>query len=437
MVAAEKQSSKLFDLTSLPHIDGTKAKIHIPWSYRSYKPESAHQLRELYPQIRLQESAFANGMWLLLAGEAPNVVVPWVMNGDNLADALLDIYNLHALTQNRGNKIGPNVEKLSILSVFGDWRQDIPSRKLLPPDGQATDTTSQEEMATVVAQSSWSLAMAKLMKHVAAVDNLVTIDGHSFLANQQFEAEGIKVINITTAKLMIEKLRNDNLLKDDLPNMVVGVDFGNLSLAKKLSQEEGFEIGIIHKHRIPILDGSSSKTEHELIYGNVQGRRVILMDDMIGSGGTILKTVDLLLKAGAAEIIVCAAHAVFAGREYYEQLQQVLKNDKVKLVMISDTLPLARPTRGGDRDLPYVLVPRKEHDIERRQVTMLEVDDFIAYTVGVMLASQSAEQITNLMGEHVLPQLDSYDLYHQITGKKLPKPKIVAKYLEGGQFKRL
>ena len=434
MSSVEHLPSKLFDLQSLPTIDSNQAKIHIPWSYKAYKPESTQQLQDLYPQIRLQESAFPNGMWLLLAGEAPSVVMPWLMNGDNLADALLDIYNAHAFTQNREG-IGPNVKKLSVLSVFGDWRQDNPSKKNLPQkneDFHKEDKNQEvEEMALVIAQSSWSQAVASLMKDVAKVDNLITIDGHSFTAKDHFEAKKIEVVNITTAKLIVEAIRNKDLLKDDLPTMIAGVDFGNLALAHKLSQEEEFELGILRKRRIPTGNGNTSTTQHELVHGDVQGRRVILIDDLIGSGGTILHTVELLLKQGAKEIIVCAAHAVFAGGEYYAQLQKVLKYDQVKLVMVSDTIPLKRLTRGSDRDLPYTQVSSNQEKSERKQVTMLSVDDFIAYTVGVMLSSKDTEEISAKMKEHVLPQPDPYELYHQITGKKISKPAVTAIYREG------
>ena len=376
-------------------------------------------------------------MWLLLAGEAPHVVMPWIMNGDNLADAVLDMFSAHAFTQPR-ELLGPNVPSLSVLSVFGDSRQDLPSKKELPLAPEESEKTKEqaevEEMALIAAQSSWSLAIATLMKHTAGVSTHVTIDGHSYTAAEQFRSVDIETVNVTTAKLMVENLRKNGFLKDNLGTMIVGVDFGNLALAKKLSDEEGFELGIIRKHRIPTLDGSPSKTEHELVYGDVRGKRVILMDDMIGSGGTILRTVKLLLQHGAAEVIVCASHAVFAGREYYEQLQEVLRNDRVKLVMLSNTLPLERPARGADKDLPYVLVPGRNGRPKKREVAMLEVDDFISYIVGVMLLHPTAEGIAQSMGEHVLQQTDAYDLYHQITGKKVPRPTATQVYKEGGEF---
>jgi hypothetical protein len=191
----------------------------------------------------------------------------------------------------------------------------------------------------------------------------------------------------------------------------------------------------LRKYRIPTGNGSTSVTKHELVYGDPRGKRVILIDDLISSGGTILNTVKLLLAQGAKEIIVCASHAVFAGREYYEQLQQVLKYKQVKQILVTDTLPLKRLTRGGDKDLPYIQVTRGGVK-ENKQVSMLSVDDFIAYTVGLMLTTPNMDTFAKQMGEHVLPQPDPYELYHQITGQKIAKPVITHIYREG-QYEKI
>lgn len=426
MGSVEYQSN-LFELENLSQSD-PPGKMHIPHSFRLYNPKLAAHLRQLYPEIRLQHSAFENSMWLLLAGEAPSIVVPWIMNGDNLEKALTDIFCLHVLTQEH-ESFGPNVENLSILVPFADFRQDKPSSKPLPEE---MTTGKKDEIALVTAQASWTLPLARWMKSVG-VDTLVTVDGHSFTASEQFRSEGINVINITTAKLMIEYLRETELLSDDLDTIVVGVDLGNLALAHKLAKEEGFKIGIMHKRRIAIGNGEKSRTEHELVYGDVQGRKVVLMDDMIGSGGTMLNTVEYLVDKGAAEIIACASHAVFAGREYYDKLRQILRYDEVKQVLVSDTLPLSRPIRGADRDLPYIF--KKTAGVkEKKELEILSVNDFLAYITGVMLWHTTAEEIEVQMEEHVLRQVNPYELYKKITGKKIAEPKVVAQYKEGGEF---
>jgi phosphoribosylpyrophosphate synthetase len=435
----EFPKSKLFSLDDLPVIDPAQSKIHIPRSFRSYNPILAQELKKRYPKIRFQEAAFDNEMWLILVEETPNVVLPLIMNGDNLIEAMADIDVLSAFTQPNFGFL-PNVSNLSVLSVFADWRQDLPSRKPLPIDelrrlfGSEIDDKNAEYFSVVAAQASWSLAMARKMKSVAGVNQLISIDGHSHIASEQFRETGIEVANVTTAKLMIEVLRHNRLLEEHLCNIVVGVDFGNLALAHKLSQEEGFDLGIIRKKRVPGEIPGTSETYHELVYGDVRGKRVILMDDMIGSGGTILKTIKILLDAGAAEIIVGASHAVFAPREYYENLREVLANDKVKLVLVSDTLPLERPKRGGDKDLPYLPATAAR---EQKTVEMLPTDDYIAWLIGLMLTHPEMAVREKAMQPHVLTQEDPLLLFERITGKKISGPKIVAQYLEGGELRAL
>ncbi len=433
-----QRKSNLFDQKSLPPIDGDEAKIHIPWSFRAFKPDLSRRLRKLYSPIRFHSAEFPSGMPLILTGKANRVVAPLVMDGENVTDATQDLFEMAAFTQVRKN-LGPNVESLSVLGVFNDERQDNPSVKELPGEMIAAILSDMAEVreefmpvSLVSAQSSWTLSTVDLMK-IAGVKTYVAVDRHSYKAAEQYEAAGIETVNLTTAKLMVENLRKNLFLKENLKTVIAGVDFGNLALAKKLSEEEGFDLAIIRKHRIATLDGTPSKTVHELVYGDVRGKRVLLMDDMIGSGGTIFNTVDELLKNGAAEVIVCASQAVFAGKEYYAKLQEILKNDKVKLVMTSDTLPLERPTRGKDRSLPYILVPGGNGRLQKREVAMLEVDDFIAYIVGVMLLNPTADGVAKAMGEHVLELSDPYDLYYQITGKKVPRPVITHEYLEGGR----
>ncbi len=437
MGTLEFPKSKLFDLGALPPIEPEVSKVHIPRSLRTYNPLLAHQLKDEYPIIRFQESSFENGMWLLLAGEASNVVVPWIMSGDNLQDAMMDLFNLHAFTQSHFG-FPPNVDVLSMLAIFGDWRQDLPSRKPLSIEdlkkifGPEINESNAEYFSMVAAQASWSLATAQMMSHVSGVKQLMTIDGHSAVAAEQFQQQGIEVLNLTTAKLMIETMRHNRLLENNLATMIVGVDFGNLALAHKLSQEEGFELGIIRKKRVPGKIIGRSETFHELVYGDVRGKRIILMDDMIGSGGTILKTLKILLEHGAAEVIVAASHAVFAGREYYEQLREVLINEKVKLVMLSDTLPLERPIRGGDKDLPYV----PAHDgREQKSVEMLPTSDFITWLIGVMLANPDFSERARAMEPHVLRQEDPLLLFERITGQKISHPQVVVTYHEGGALR--
>lgn len=434
----EFPTSKLFSLKDLPPIDTENSKIHISYSYQVFNPLLSHMLTQLFPKVRFDEASFPGGMPLVLAGEGKNLVVPLIINGLNYIDALQDIFNLHAFTQSNFG-LSPNSENVSILNVSGDSRQDKPTLKPISTEdlkrllGPEVDEDSAEYFAAVVAQTSWSKAVASMMSGTAGVKQMITIDGHSHVANEQFREAGIEVTNVTTAKLMIEVLRHNRLIDEQLGNIVVGVDFGNLALANKLSLEEGFELGIIRKRRIPGKFPGSSTTTSELVWGNVHGKRVILMDDMIGSRGTIVKTIKILLDAGAAEIIVGASHAMLTG-DYYDQLREVIANDKVKLVLLSDTLPLERPKRGENRDLPYLPASAGR---EQKSVEMMPTGDYITWLIGVMLAHPHMAERKQAMQTHVLEHEDPLDLYERITSRKIPRPKIVAKYREGAELEAL
>ncbi len=437
----------------------TAAALHIPRSFREYFPGLALQLEAWFPKLRFEETTFDNLMPLLLAGEVPHAVMLWLMNGDNWQKALVDLFNAHVLTQNI-DKAGPNVDRLGIFASFIDLRQDQKSRK--PVSGRPKG-----EMAIVKAQGSWSKALANMMKYVAGVDYLVNLDGHSHLATTHFQEVGIEVINVTTAFVMLEEIKSRGLLNEELENMICGVDFGNLALVEAICQRMGMDYAIIRKQREAINGGVKTETTHELVYGDVRGKRVVLMDDMISSGGTLIKTVKLLIENGAEEILVCATHPVFAPREYYENLQELLKIDKVKIVMTTNSLPLKRAEFGGDRSLAYIKKKKKKPQkvagaevageavvgesaaaateavavhadqpveaapTERRQVEMLDIDRFVGIIIQAMMHSSNTDDIRATLKEHVVVQDDPYAIYERLTGRHLDKPVDVGVYREG------
>lgn len=406
--------------------------LHVPRSFRNYYPELSLLLKRELPTLRYEEASFDNAMPLLLSGEIPHAVMLWLMNGDNWQKAIIDMFNAHVLTQDP-DAAGPNVQRLGVFAPFVDLRQDRRSRKPVP--GGAPN-----EMAIVKAQASWSMALANLMKYVAKVDYLVNLDGHSHLATTHFQEVGIDVVNVTTAHEMMVELEARGLLNDSLENMVCGVDFGNLALVDNLAKQYGFSIAIIRKWREAINGGIVSVTKHELVHGNVSGKRIILMDDMISSGGTLVHTVEMLLSHEAAEVLVCAAHPVFAGREYYSQLQGLLKNDKVKIVITTDTLPLERPEFAGDKSKPYVFEPGQtigDPNPKKRQLEMLPATDLMSRVLLAMMRSKNTEEIRQKLGREVVDQRDPYELFTEITGQKVERPRDTAIYRQEGNFEPL
>jgi ribose-phosphate pyrophosphokinase len=71
------------------------------------------------------------------------------------------------------------------------------------------------------------------------------------------------------------------------------------------------------------------------IIGNVEGKRVIILDDMIDTAGTVLQGVNALKEAGALEVSVCCTHPVLSGPALDR-----LEGSDIREVIITDTIPL-------------------------------------------------------------------------------------------------
>ena len=74
--------------------------------------------------------------------------------------------------------------------------------------------------------------------------------------------------------------------------------------------------------------------------GDVRGRVCVVVDDMIDTGGTIVKAAEALYDYGATEVMIAATHAVFSGPAVDR-----LKNSRVSEVVVTNTLPLSEDKR--------------------------------------------------------------------------------------------
>lgn len=398
-----------------------ESALHNTNSFSGFHPGLAAEFEKEFPSIRLKNGGFDNLMPLILAGVSPHVLMTFIMAGENWDTALIDLAKAHALTHNDGI-LKPNVSRLGVLSPHIDSRQDRPSLKPVPG--------KPGEFAIVGAQTSWTKGVLVPMMKIAGVNYVAQLDGHSYIAGEQFNEAGIETVNLTTAFLMIEEIRSRGLLKNDLENVICGVDLGNLPLVQTIREKLDMEVALMSKKRVPIGEGEKSDTIHEFIFGNVEGKRVILIDDMISSGGTLLRTVKVLLSKGAKEIIVCAAHPVFSA-DYYTKLQELLTFPEVKIVITTNTLPLRRPGLVNDKDLPYIKIPGSEYPNERKQVQMLDIDENMSMIAQAILASNTTAEIRESLSGLQIVQSSPKTIYNEITGKTLEEPRITHRYEEG------
>lgn len=146
--------------------------------------------------------------------------------------------------------------------------------------------------------------------------------------------------NIHTDHLTAHSVFVDYFRKQDLTNTVVmSPDIGNAKRASKLARALGLPLAIAEKKRI-----SDEMVEVSSVLGDIHGRRIILTDDEIATGGTMVELIHTLRQAGAGRITVSATHALFTGpaRERFNQL------DGIDAIVVTDTVPLP-PERRPER----------------------------------------------------------------------------------------
>src|SRR6202050_2851687 len=117
----------------------------------------------------------------------------------------------------------------------------------------------------------------------------------------------------------------------NLPNpTVVSPDAGGVERARFFAQKVGAPLAIVDKRRTDI-----NITEVMNVIGDVTGKTCLIIDDIVDTAGTLVKTVDALYAAGAASVYACASHAVLSGPAIDR-----IANSRLEQVVVTDTIPL-------------------------------------------------------------------------------------------------
>ena len=118
---------------------------------------------------------------------------------------------------------------------------------------------------------------------------------------------------------------------------IVAPDAGRVRVAERWTDRLGSPLAIIHKRRDPQVANDVRVYE---VVGEVEGRVCIIIDDMIDTGGTVVKAADALFEKGAAEVITAATHGVLSGPAVDR-----LKNSRISEVVVTNTLPIPEESR--------------------------------------------------------------------------------------------
>ena len=171
---------------------------------------------------------------------------------------------------------------------------------------------------------------AKLVANMlvaAGADRVLTMDLHAAQIQGFFD---IPVDNMLGSSVLIPYIAGKFGVGTD-DTVIVSPDLGSVTRARKFTQKLDMPLAIIDKRR-----PKANVSEVMNIIGNVEGKKCILVDDLIDTAGTLVHAADALVeRGGATEVYACASHGVLSGPAI-ERIQ----NSPIKELTILDTIPL-------------------------------------------------------------------------------------------------
>lgn len=161
------------------------------------------------------------------------------------------------------------------------------------------------------------------MMEVAGVTRVVTIDLHASQIQGFFN---IPVDNLYGAALFIDYIKEKNL-----PNPIIASpDIGGVARARYFAEHLGLDMVIVDKRR-----EKANEAEVMNIIGSVDGKDVILIDDMIDTAGTMVKGAKALKANGATSVMACCTHPVLSGPAF-----ERINSGEIDELLVSNTIPL-------------------------------------------------------------------------------------------------
>ena len=165
---------------------------------------------------------------------------------------------------------------------------------------------------------------AKLVANLlmaAGVDRIMTMDLHADQIQGFFEVPVDHLYASTLFVPYIQELNLDNLI-------IASPDMGGTKRANTYAKFLNSQVVVCYKHR-----EKANEISKMMIIGDVKGKNVILVDDMVDTAGTLTKAADLMIENGAKSVRAICTHGLFSSNAY-----ERINNSKLTEVVVTDTV---------------------------------------------------------------------------------------------------
>jgi ribose-phosphate pyrophosphokinase len=198
------------------------------------------------------------------------------------------------------------------------------------------------------------------MLTAAGADRVVSVDLHTGQIQGFFD---MPVDHLTALPILIDRCAAGG---DTSDLVIVSPDSGGVKAAKRFANHLNADLAFVNKIR---PRGVANAVEASNVIGNVDGKRCVLLDDMIDTAGTIVAAAELLKSEGATEVWAMATHGVLSGPAI-----ERLKNSVIERVVITNTLPLP---------------PEKQID----KIEVLSIAPLVADAISAVFEDESVSEI--------------------------------------------
>ncbi len=224
------------------------------------------------------------------------------------------------------------------LLIYIDCLRRASARRItavIPYFGYARQDRKDEGRVPITAKLVCNLIAA------AGADRVLCMDLHAAQIQGFFD---IPVDHLTAAPVLLEYIELHRATMGEI--VVVSPDVGNVKVANMYADKLGANLAIIDKRRESGFDVASRN-----VIGDVEGRTVIMVDDMISTAGTLCEAARVVTEHGAGDVICAATHAVLVG-----PAMERLAASPISRIIVTDTIPNGRRTDAIDDKLVHLSV---------------------------------------------------------------------------------
>lgn len=193
---------------------------------------------------------------------------------------------------------------------------------------------------------------AKLVANMltaAGVDRIICMDLHADQIQGFFE---VPVDHLFASSIFLPHIKEMGL-----PNLLMAApDTGGTKRASAYAKHLGVDMAICYKQR-----KVANQVESMTLIGDVKGKDVVLVDDMIDTAGTLTKAADMMMEQGASSVRAVCTHAVLSG-----QACERIQSSSLTELIVTDTIPISEAKRAATNKIKQLSVAQLFADVIKR-----------------------------------------------------------------------